>query len=334
MSAAAAVEAALAAARDARASGDLDAARAVLDEAAQLTEPLGPDHALAHTLAWRRSKVAHDQHDARAALDAVTPLLEHGPFEHYPAGLDACARLATQFWAVAGYGSPALRTLLTRAHEAHRTAGDLYRAYQTTVWRSWDLACAGDLEELTRVLEAFSILHPDQLAGGPSRHSRAADSATSVPWLQQDLARTTLRAATWARRSELADAAEDVLETSADDAGFEREQEYWFLEPIALARIRLGRPDPDDYGSAWLALAPRLSHARAGYHRSLARASAEPEDAVSALQHAAREAAHEGYGPEWEIDPLVEVGRLTGNEPTGVQTRIDSHGVHVFRAAR
>lgn len=327
------VEAALVRARAARADGDLERAVEALSAAVPLAATLGPDHALAQRLAWRRSKLAHDRSEAGAALDALVPILEADPFAHYPAGLDALPRLAEKQWHALGYGSEVLRTLLERAHASHLAVGDRFRALQARVLHAWDLACAGDLDELAEVLEDFSRLHPDDLDGGPTRHARAADAATSVPWLQQDLARTCLRAGTWSRRPDLVEAAEDVLETSADDAGFERETEYWFLEPIALARQRLGRPDPDDYMGAWLALAPRLKHPRAGYHRALARASAEPDRGPSLLAHAAREAQHGDYGPEWEIDPLVEIGRLSGDEPPAARERIESHGVRVFAAA-
>ena len=208
---------------------------------------LGADHPLTHRLRWRRAKLDHDRGRPAQGLDHLAPLLEGDPFAHHDAGLDACAPLAQALWSTHGYGAPRLRALLAAAHAAHLERGDPYRAYQALVWRSWDLACHGDLAELSDTLERFSQLVPDTLAGGPSRHSRAADAATSVPWLQQDLARTALRAGTWARDPTLVDAAEDLLESSADDAGFERSQEYWFLEPLALARLRLDRPDPDDY---------------------------------------------------------------------------------------
>lgn len=333
MSVPARIEAALAAARAARAREDLPAARGLLDDVSPHAEELDLDHPLRHRLAWRRAKVLFDLGDAPGAVALLEPIA-HAPFAHYPSGLDACATLAQAVWSQAGYGLPALRGLLEAAHRAHEGAGDPYRALQSLVWRSWDLACAGDLDELQGVLEHFVHLHPDDLAGGPTRHSRATDAATSVPWLQQDLARTALRACTWAREPHLVDAAEDLLETSADDAGLDREREYWFVEPIAMARIRLGRPDPDDYAGAWVTLAPGLKHPRAGYHRALARASTDPGRAPVELPHAAREAVQGDYGPEWEIDPLLELGRITGTVPPEALARIESHRVLVFGQSR
>lgn len=329
------IEHALAEARSARGRGDVAEARAVLDAALPVAATMGPEHSLRQVLAWRASKAAFDLGDTEAALLPLAPLVtspEVDPFEHYPAGLGACVPLTHAAWSTLGYRRPVVRDLLARCRDAHRRREDPYQAWQIELQRAWDLACGGDLVELDQLLEDVGRLTPASLDGAPTRHPRAIDGPTSVPFLQLDLARTALRAATWARDPERADRAEDVMEGAADDAGIERETDYWFLEPMALARRRLQRADPDDYVSMWIRLAPAWSHPRASYHRALARAEAATsvEEGIRALDDAARQAHFQGHGPEWEISPTLEAARRAHRRPDAVASLVESHQVHVF----
>lgn len=335
MSVPAQIEIALAQAREARARGDLIAAQQLLDGLD--LDDLDPDHPLAAVLAWRRSKLAHDLGDPRTALAILEPLLSApaDPFAHYPRGLNAAGSLARAAWDRLGYGDPTLRLLWRRCSDAWRARGDGYLAHTAEVQLSWDQACAGDLGALSETLGAFAALQPGDLEGGPTRHPRAPDAPGSVPFLQLDLARTALRAGTWAQQPELLERAEDLLEEAAEEVGSQRTRDHWFLEPIALARLRLGRDDPDGYVSAWLALAPSLDHPRAGFHRALARAEAsrdDPHQAAAIFEDAERQARAGGYGPEWEIDPALQRALLLSIPAPTAAARIESHGVHVFDA--
>lgn len=327
------IERALSRARDARAAGDLPAARAALDGLD--TDGLDRAHPLHAILAWRRAKLALDLGDAEASLACLAPLLEDpaDPFAHYPQGLNAATPLASAAWDQLGYGHPTLRSLWARCSTAWRLRGDRYQEHAVQIQLAWDQACAGDLDRLADALDTFDALLPSELADGPTRHPRAPDAAGSVPYLQLDLARTVLRAGTWARQGWLLDRAEDLLEEAAEELDLQRTRAYWFLEPIALARLRLGRSDPDGYVTAWLALAPELDHPRAGFHRALARAEASRDDrstAASIFEDASRQARAGRYGPEWEIDPALQQALLLGVIDPVVVARIESHGVHVF----
>ena len=304
-----------------------------------LASQLAHDHPLRQVVPWRAAKLAHDLDDPETALAVLAPLLldEADPFEHYPNGLDACVPLAQRMWRHHGYGRPEVRRLLERCSSSHAARGDRYLHHHLQNHLAWDLACAGDLGALATHLKELWNLQPRDLQDGPTRHPRAPDAATSVPWLQLDAARTALRAGTWAGDAELVELAEDAFEEAADDAGLERSAEYWFLEPIAMARLRLQRPDPDEYVGAWFSAAPKLEHPRAGYHRALTRGFAslatEPHHAANDFDDAVRQAHFGGFGAEWEIDPAVLAAKIRGAYPQSAHSLANSHGVAVFTAA-
>ncbi len=332
------VERALQAARTARAEGALDHAQHVLHEIASAIEALDDDHPLRQIVAWRAAKIAHDRAKPGQALELLAPLLftDADPFEHYPAGLSACAALTEAAWGQLGYRHPTVRRLWERASQAYEERGDPYLAATARVQLAWDYACGGDLGELAAVVIHFDEMPPRAFEGGPSRHPRAADAMTSLAWLQLDVARTQIRACTWRGTHTHLDAAVDLFETAADDAGLDRATAYWFLEPLALARLRLERPDPDDYVSAWLDLAPTLTHPRAAYHRAIARAmgawvrSDQPERAAATLRDASRLASAGHFGAEWEIDPARHATALDGQPDPAAATRIEQLSVHIF----
>ena len=334
------IEQSLVEARAARARGHLTDAWTVLGDVWPTAAELGPDHPLTQRLAWRRSKLAHDLGHPVAALEALEPLLagHADPFEHYPSGLQACATLATAYWDQVGYGAGVLRRLWLRCSAAWEARGDPYLALHARVQLAWDYACAGDGATLRQELERFADLLPQALDGGPTRHPSAPDAASSVPWLQLDVARTALRAATWSSDTALAERAEDVFEEAAEDAGLQRDAAYWFLEPMALVRLRLGRRDPDRYVEAWWRLAPKLQHPRAVFHRALAQAELDrhagrDEAAARGFLTASREAQRGRYGPEWVIDPAVEQARIQGEVAPQIREMVRTQGVRVFTRA-
>ncbi|MEO0603894.1 MAG: hypothetical protein AAF211_20830 [Myxococcota bacterium] len=295
-----------------------------------LSDRLEPDHVLRFKTRWRLAKAHHDQERPSDALTALDPLVEAGdPFAGYPQGLDAVGALAVEAWHRLGYADPRVDRLFVAAEAVHQATGDRVRATQARLQRLWASACRGDGDAVRAELQAFVELDPGSFESGPSRHPRAPDAAGSVAWLQLDAARTALRVATWARDPELADLAEDAFEDAATDADLDREGEIWFLEPIALVRRRLARPDPDDYARTWLDLAGRIDYPRRAYHHRVALAEAARGDDPSRLATRYREAAdvalEHDHGPEWAIDALVEAA-----EPERARELVERYGVDVF----
>jgi len=334
------VEAALSDARDRRASGDAAGAEAALQVAWESAQALEDDHPLRQVAAWRRAKLAHDAGDSARALAALEPVLAHpDPFSHYPRGLDACQPLARSYWDQHGYGAPVLRMLWDRYAARQLADGDRYLHWAGRVQLAWDLAAAGDLVGVRDTLEQVACLAPSSFRAGPTRDPRAHDAPSSVAWLQLDMARTALRAATWAADNELGALAVELMEDGAEEAGLQRDEAFWFLEPIGLYRWRGGLSDPEDYTHAWWAAAPRLTHGRAPLHRALAAAeqtaATDPLGAAAALIAVADLAAERRWGPEWEIDALLRAARLAGPraEPAWTQRAADraaAYGVGVF----
>ncbi|MEM6928422.1 MAG: hypothetical protein AAF602_15920 [Myxococcota bacterium] len=295
-----------------------------------LGDRLDPDHVLRFKTRWRLAKAHHDQQRPSDALTALDPLVEAGdPFAGYPQGLDAVGALAVEAWHRLGYAERRVDRLFVAAEAVHEASGDRVRSTQSRLQRLWASACRGDRNIVHDELQSFVEFDPGAFEAGPSRHPRAPDAAGSVAWLQLDAARTALRAATWARDPELADLAEDAFEDAATDADLDREAEIWFLEPIALVRRRLARPDPDDYARSWFELAGRIDYPRRAYHHRVALAEAaradEPSRFATRYREAADVALEHDHGPEWVIDALVQAG-----EPSRAREWVDRYGVDVF----
>jgi len=322
------IEALLVDARTHRSGDDLASATLALREAAELCDALDAEHPLRTKTRWRLAKAHHDAGEADRALGALAPLLDDDdPFLGYPQGLDAVHALAVQAWHRIGYDDPRVDRLWERAESGHDAAGDPVRAAQASLQRLWAAACRG--ESLTEALERFATLDPHPFEAGPSRHPRAPDAGGSVPWLQLDAARTALRAATWSRDAELADLAEDLFEDAATEAELDRAREIWFVEPIALVRCRLGRPDPDDYATTWFELAGRIDHPRRAYHHrvALAEAASDPERRTLRYREAAGVAREGDHGPEWVTDALIQAG-----DRAGARALVERYGLRVFVA--
>ncbi|MEN0067919.1 MAG: hypothetical protein AAGA48_37665 [Myxococcota bacterium] len=306
------IETLLTDARAARAAADLDRATTALTDAAAHSDALATDHPLRAKTRWRLAKVHHDEARPTQALDALTPLLsdEGDPFVGYPQGLDAVGAIAEQVWHRLGYRESRVDVLWRAVERAHEATADRVRATQARLQRLWSTSCRGERDRLSTELEDFSMLDPRAFAEGPSRHPRAPDAVGSVPWLQLDAARTALRAATWSGDAALADLAEDLFEDAATDADLDRDNEIWFLEPIALVRRRWQRPDPDGYAAMWFDLAGRIDYPRRDYHQRVALAeAARPAEITTTHQRyaeAAKVADDGDYGPEWVIDALAQ----------------------------
>ncbi len=315
-------------ARALRADGDLASTTRALDEAARIGDELDADHPLRRKTRWRLAKVHHDARRPDLALTALEPLFEaDDPFLGYPTGLDAVGPLAVQAWHRGGYGDLRVDRLFQAVEQA--VAGDPVRATQARLQRLWARACRGDRHGLAQELEAFARLEPGAFADGPSRHPRALDAAGSLPWLQLDAARTVLRAAPWARDPALGAPAGDHVGDAAPPPGLERTGEIWFLEPIALVRRRLGRPDPDDYATAWFALAGRIDYPRRAYHHRVALAEAaravDPDRTVLRYREAATVARESDHGPEWIVDATIQAG-----DRAEARALVARYGLEVF----
>ena len=324
------IESLLAEARTARVQDDLDVVTRALGDAVAVAAELGLDHPLHTKARWRLAKVHHDRHRPAEALTAIEPLLEaEDPFAGYPHGVEAVGPMAVQAWHRLGYADRRIDRLWHHAERAHRS--DPVRASQARLQRLWASACRGERETIAAELDAFVRLDHRIFLDGPSRHPRAVDAVTSVPWLQLDAARTALRAAIWCRDPIVAELAEDAFEDAATDADLDRSTEIWFLEPISLVRRRLARPDPDDYASAWFALAGRIDYPRRAYHHRVALAEAarasDPDRSAARYAEAASVAREEDHGPEWVVDALSESGQRAE-----AQEWMDRYGVRAFAA--
>ncbi len=340
------VEAHLSDARQARGSGDLSACAEALERAGLTALELADDHPLRQVVAWRRSKVAFDRDAPLQALHAIEEVLAGpDPFAHYPNGLNAAEPLAAAVWDAHGYGFDAIDRLWRAYSATHRQRGDPFLAAMGDVQRGWQLACSGQLSALSKLLDAYGALTPKSFGDGPHRHARAEDAPTSVFWIQMDLARITLRAATWSRDRSLAHDALEVYEDALSEAGETRLSVYWFVECAGRAALAFGWSDLSDVVDAWWRTAPALDHPRAPLHQALALAAAHHDTGQhSAAIDAYADAVHQAHrlhaGPEWEVDARLwghEAARSCSPAPPASQAwlteaahRIEVAHLHVF----
>jgi hypothetical protein len=329
------VETLLASAREARQAGDLARARDAISDAVTASEAL-EDPAWMAVSRWRLAKAAYDDGDPLAALDAVSPLLERGdPFADYPAGTKAVDPISCLAWDTLGYRDRRPEKLWTAWTALHRQQGDPFLAGMGEVRSAWPLACRGELEGLSRLLERWCGMTPRRFGTGPHRHPDAPDAESSVFWIQKDIARTVLRGATWAGAERLAWAASEVLEDAMEDTGTERSTDYWFLECISRAQLHFGWDDIAGYTTAWIEQAAALTHARAPFHRALTagEVARSRDDMTSARTHFLT-ATHQasGLGPEWRADALREAIRC-GEEQLIVDltSLVEATDLHAFR---
>ncbi len=333
MTAVAMIESHLAEARRARAEDDLGAARHALAEAVACADRLG-DLSWVSITRWRSAKAAFDQEDPAGALTAIEPLLQlDEPFADYAGGLKAVGPMTRLAWDQLGYGDRRPERLWQAWTAHHRRIGDPFLAAMGEVHAAWPLACRGELDALSALLERWAAVTPRRFGSGPHRHAEAPDTPASVFWVQRDVARTVLRGATWAGADRLAWLAWEALEDAMEDTGGDRTADYWFLESVARAGLRFGWEDALSYLPPWEEAAARLEHPRADLHRALTAGelSRHRGDPDTAREHfLAAVLAVGDSGPEWLADALREAARCGAATLPDLDEVIHRRGLHAF----
>lgn len=312
----------------ARHAGDLPGAIAALERAADLADR-SERPSLRSAVRWRLAKARYDHGDATGLLPAVLPLLDQDPFAGGARTLRAVDPVLRRHWDHVGYGEPAAIELLAAARRAHAEAGDPFLSARADVHAAWQLACTGDLEALADLVHRWSRLSPRQFGPGPHRHPSAPDTPSSVHWVVIDLARTWLRAATWARAEGAAWRARELLEDAAEDAGLRRQTDPWFLDAIARAGLAFDDAEALVYLPAWRAALDAVQGPRGDHHRALARAWASDDPA--AFAEAAELAERHHLGPEWAASAWCEaLDRGHGPAAERAAALVSERGVRVF----
>lgn len=318
------ITAALHDAKDARVRQDLGAREAALVQAREGAARLG-DAALLGVACWRLAKLRYDAGEAEGLIDALAPLVQLkveergvwgvkqqvGPFDHYEAGLRALPAIARRHWDHLGYAHPIVEQLWLAYSEAQRQRQDPFLAAWGDVQRSWQLACTGRLDELVALTLTYARLTPARFGPGPHRHPRADDAASSVHWVQVDLARTLLCAATWLHDEPRAWEAMELLEDAAEDAGLERSVDFWFLDAVLRSAGRFARTEiVERYLPAYEAVLASEPIELAPAHRARGQAwlAFLRRQRATAQEHASLAldlTRHHRAGPEWVVETAL-----------------------------
>ncbi len=327
------VETMLARARSARQVGDGPACIEALRAASAVAVERGEPDGMALT-SWRHAKAIYDFGAPESLMDALGPALSvEAPFRAYPRGLDAVERVTRHVWDHVGYSDHRVDRLWSAYVAHYRVEGDPYLAAMGEVHAAWAWACRGEVTALSEWLERWSATSPRTLGSGPHRHADAPDTGSSVYWIQMDVARVVLRGATWAGEERLAWTAWQAYEDAVEDAGVQRDEQYWFLEPVCRGALKFGWKRALPYLPAWQRAAAVLAHPRAPLHREvlraeLARARGDLPGAEARFMEAVRLAA--GTGPEWLADALTEAERCGADTTDTLQSLIASASVTAF----
>lgn len=333
------VEEALVRSRDARGRGDGAACVAALDAAFVLAHE-GEDHELAAAVGWRRLKARHDFASARDVVAALQPLLElPDPFAGHDAALRGVETILRRSWDELGYREPVLTALCEAWSVAWAARGEPYLAAYGHLQKSWQHACRGELDALRALFDRYARLTPASFGDGPHRHARAADTPSSLWFVQMDLAHTALRAGTWARDERLARDAYDGYADAIDDAELDPDGEIWFLDASMRAATAFGWPEVLDRHQGPWQRSHGLEHPRAAWHRAagqavLALLDGRTDDASSAWVDAAGHARAGKHGPEWIADALVEAYAIAPEAGLRAEAEalIGTYDVRVFAA--
>ena len=319
------IKAALGDARRCREQHDERGREAYLEAA----QRLAVEHAHAELLtisSWRLAKARFDA--SRSGIDrALEPLLAHQheqrglwgikhrvtPFTHYPTGLAALARLTSAHRDREGYGSAILDHLWTEAIQLHEAQGEHYLAWRGRQVRAWKHACRGELAPLHELWLASQRLKPRDLRESPHRHPSAPDAPSSVFWIQQDLARTYLRALTWGDASGSLERnawqVHEALEEAMEDTRTQRSADVWYLEATLHAAWRFGWTTQQPALAS--SLRQMLDQVPSNSHRLRMTALLQHvggESSNAAFAESAEYAKTEQPGPEWQVLALVGAG--------------------------
>ncbi len=273
----------------------------------------------------------------RAAARPLRGLVH--PFAGHPAGGPAAEPIARAIWDSAGYSDELVAWLWSKYRAHHIAHKDPFLAACGDLQLAWHRACRGELEQVSRLMLNYSLMTPSAFGDGPHRHARAPDAPSSLHFVQMDLARTALRAATWSGDEALATEAWDTYEDALADAELTRD-EPWFLDATQRAAARFGWDGPPFAADQprWIAAMATLEHPRAALHRQLV-------DAVLSDAHgghdpapwlrAAELAVELGAGPEWEADALLGAFHAQPDEALRhrMNQLIRAKGVQVFAAS-
>jgi hypothetical protein len=308
-------------AKDARVRHDQGARETWLEQAWADARTLG-DASLLSATCWRLAKARYDRGAAEGLIEALAPMVQPdiheigewgvkqavGPFDHYEPGLRALAPLCRRHWDHLGYASEVVDKLWLAYSEAQRKREDPFLAAWGDVQRSWQLACAGRSDELAAMVATYARLSPGRFGTGPHRHPRAEDVPTSIYWVQLDLARTLLHAATWAHDERRTWEAMELVEDAAEDCGLDRHTDFWFLDTMLHAAGRFGRAEVvERYLPAYRNVLEGSSPELPAVHRLRGQAwlaflarqrSTAQERAIQALD----QARHHRAGPEWVVE--------------------------------
>lgn len=299
-------------AREARRAGASTAVLAHLDHALALARREG-DLAGQQVAGWRRAKAIYDHGEAEALPDALDPLLALDDlFSHYPQGLSAAQPITRRIWDHLGYGDERVLRLWEAYSAHHRRLGDPWLASQGDVQRAWHLACRGELAQVVAVSEHYQGLSPARFGRGPTKHPEAEDTTLSLFWVQADLARVALRAATWAGEARAATDAEELLLDALATAGRPMEKDPWVVDALCRAADRFERVT-----APWRAWKTHLSRWETD-HVALAalgqgvlhRRAGDGAAAVRDFERAASLAQAHHAGFEWVADALQQAQRV------------------------
>lgn len=311
------------AARAARERSDTTARLAALDDAHAAALALR-DVSLLSTAAWRLAKARYDGGLNDQLIEPLAPLVSErwrarslwgtrevvGPFDHYEQGLAALAPLSRRHHDHVGYGGDVLPALWDAWVAVRERREEPVLVAWGQVQRAWWMACTGRLDSLFELVHRYTVLPPSAFAHDRHRHARAPDPPGSLPWVQLDLARTLLHAATWAGVDKLAAEALDHLEDAAEDAELDRHGDFWFLDAILRASERFGWGSEPTYASAYAHLTaqgdvPEVHRLRGAALLARARGGGRDETVTAALACARVHA-----GPEWVVEAWREAGEL------------------------
>lgn len=300
-------------ARAARRADDGLAALAALRHAAARALETG-DPASIQLAGWRRAKGEFDFGTPETLLASLEPIVAlPTPFEHYPQGLHAAEPIARRIWDHLGYRSDAVLQLWSAWGAHHRSTGDTYLAAQADLQRAWHMACRGDTDAVQNIAEPWFRLTPARFGRGPTKHPDAEDATLSLYWIQVDLGRTLLRAATWTGRERLARDARDHLEDALAWSSRSLGKAPWCVDAICRAADRFAWSD-----APWPAWSKVLSgwsqahpvHARLG-GAVFDRRDGRSDRAIAGFEATAELAERKRAGFEWVADSLIEAQRTS-----------------------
>ena len=335
----------LAAAKLARADGD-DEGRLLALVKAREAAVASEDGDLVATTCWRLSKARYDLGHNALLFESLGPLIaqdysvrnafgvpqQQSIFDLHEPGLRALEPLTRRYWDHVGYLDERIEPLWTAWIAAQEAREEPSLAAWGAVQLSWHHAVTGRVDAVFDTMMQFAKASPKRFRQGSHRHARAADPEASLAWVQLDLARTALRAATWACAERRAWQAAEFLEDAAEDTGLDRTRDPWWLDAMCRAAERFQWKDqPPTYGAAYAALGqdarlPLTHQLRVASWQ--ARAGGQSEVASQTALEAARTALAEHAGFEWAVESLHEAGSpeafseaATLKERTGVQVR-------------